>query len=83
MELRLSCTGPSICILKSFFLIICQFGETEPERKIQDFVSIDIGYPAGTRRNNNVIMTSKRRRFDVIMTSLLRHVPTGLVYNVC
>ena len=32
--------------------------------------------PADTRRNNNVIMTSKRRRFDVIMT-LLRRVPVG------
>ena len=33
--------------------------------------------PTGTRRNNNVIMTSKRRRdsrFDVIMTLLLRRV---------
>ena len=33
--------------------------------------------PAGTWRINNVIMTSKRRRFDVIMTLLLRRVPAG------
>ena len=32
---------------------------------------------ADTRRNNNVIVTSKRR-FDVIMTVLLRHVAVGL-----
>ena len=32
----------------------------------------------GTRRNNNAIITSKRRRFDVIMTSLLRRVPAGI-----
>ena len=31
-----------------------------------------------TWRNDNVIMTSKRRRFDVIMTLLLRCVSTGL-----
>ena len=30
--------------------------------------------PPNTRRNTNVIMTSKRRHFDVIMTLLLRHV---------
>ena len=30
--------------------------------------------PADTRGNNNVIITSKRRRFDVMITSLLRHV---------
>ena len=34
-------------------------------------------YPADIRRNNNDIMTSKRRRFDVIMVLLLRHVPAG------
>ena len=33
--------------------------------------------PEGTRRNNNVTITSKRRRFDVIMTLLLRHMSTG------
>ena len=31
--------------------------------------------PIDTWRNNNVIFTSKQRRFDVIMTSLLRRVP--------
>ena len=31
-----------------------------------------------TRRKNNVIMTSKRRCFDVIMTLSFRHVPVGL-----
>ena len=35
-------------------------------------------FPAGTCRNYNVIMTSKRRRFGVIMTLLLRHVPAWL-----
>ena len=38
-------------------------------------------HPVGTRRNNNVIMTSKGRRFDVIMTLLLRHVPAGILYT--
>ena len=33
--------------------------------------------PTGTRRNDNVIMTSKRRRFDVIMKFLLRPVSNG------
>ena len=33
--------------------------------------------PVDTRRNNNVILTSKRRRFDVKMTLLLRRVPVG------
>ena len=37
--------------------------------------------PADTCRNNNVIITSKRRRFDVIMM-LLRHVPTGYTYGL-
>ena len=31
--------------------------------------------PADTRRNNNVIITPKRRRFDVIMVLSLRRVP--------
>ena len=33
--------------------------------------------PADMRRNDSVIITSKRRRFDVIMTLLLRHVSVG------
>ena len=33
--------------------------------------------PADTWLNNNVIITSKRRRFDVIMTLLLSHVSAG------
>ena len=33
--------------------------------------------PADTRRKNNVIMTSQRR-FDVMMTLLLRHEPIGV-----
>ena len=47
----------------------------------------DVTNPVDTRRNYNVIMTSKRRRdvvltsqwrhFDVVKTSLLRHVPVG------
>ena len=32
----------------------------------------------GTWRNNNVIITSKRRRFDAIMTLSLHHVPAGI-----
>ena len=36
-----------------------------------------IACPAGTRRNNNVIVTSKRRRYGVIMTLLSRRVPAG------
>ena len=39
--------------------------------------SHNLHYPADTRRNDTVIMTSKRRRFDVIMTLSLRHVPVG------
>ena len=39
-----------------------------------------LGVPADTRRNNNVIMTSKRRRFDVMMTLLLRRVPVGIFW---
>ena len=35
-------------------------------------------HPTGTLRNNNVIMTSKRRRFDVIVTLLLRRVSAGV-----
>ena len=38
------------------------------------------GFPMRTQRNNNVIMTSKRRRFDVIMTLLLRRVSDGLFF---
>ena len=34
--------------------------------------------PTDTWRNNNVIITSKRHRFDVIMTLLLRRVSTGM-----
>ena len=33
--------------------------------------------PTGTRRNKNVITTSKRRRFDVIRTLFLRRVSAG------
>ena len=33
--------------------------------------------PTGIRRNNNIIMTSKRRRFDVKITLLLRRVSVG------
>ena len=36
-----------------------------------------VTYPEDTRRNDNVIMTSKRRRFDVLMTLLLRRVFVG------
>ena len=39
--------------------------------------SYSVPIPAGTRRNNNVIVTSKRR-FDVIITLLLRQVPAGM-----
>ena len=38
--------------------------------------------PADTWRNTSVIITSKRRRFDVIMTLLVHHVPElGLPWN--
>ena len=37
--------------------------------------------PADTRCNNNVIITSRRHRFDVIMTLLLRRVSTGMPWN--
>ena len=36
--------------------------------------------PTSTRRNDNVITTSKRSRFDVIMTYFLRCVSAGCVY---
>ena len=35
--------------------------------------------PADTRRNFNVIITSKRRRFEVIMTLLLRYMSAGML----
>ena len=35
-------------------------------------------FPTGTWRNNNAIVTSKRRRFDVNMMSLLRFVSARL-----
>ena len=35
------------------------------------------GFPTGTRRNSNIIMTSKQRR-DVMTALLLRRVSTGL-----
>ena len=38
--------------------------------------------PASTRRNNNVIITSKQRRFDVIITLLLRCVPAGMLIPI-
>ena len=38
--------------------------------------------PADTWRKNNVIMTSKRRRFDVMMALLLRRVPGGGEFNI-
>ena len=34
-------------------------------------------YALNTRRDNNVVITSKLRRFDVITTPLLRHVSAG------
>ena len=34
--------------------------------------------PADTRRNNNVIIMSKRRRFDIIMTLSLRYMSAGM-----
>ena len=37
-------------------------------------------HPANTLRNNNVIITSKRRRFDVIITLFLRRVSTGHIH---
>ena len=39
--------------------------------------------PQRAHGNNNVIMTSKRRRFDVKMTLLLRCVSAGLRCTVC
>ena len=41
-----------------------------------------IDYPEGTPRNNDVITTPKRRRFNVIMTLLLRHVSVGYEYRI-
>ena len=38
--------------------------------------------PTDARRNNNVIFTSKRRRFDITMTLFLRRVSPGLVYKI-
>ena len=53
-------------------------------------VGLPVGYvwgvanriPTGTRRNNNVITTSKRRRFDVVMTLFLRFVSLGWFYSL-
>ena len=36
-------------------------------------------FPTGIRRNNNAIMTSKRRRVDVIITLFLRQVSAELL----
>ena len=38
--------------------------------------------PADTWRNDNVIITSKRRRFDVMMTLLLRRMSAGQRVNI-
>ena len=40
------------------------------------------GNPADTWRNNNVIMTSKRRRFDEIMTLSMRGVSAGNAFRI-
>ena len=37
-------------------------------------------FPTDSWHNNNVIITSKRRRFDVIITLFLRHASVGLSY---
>ena len=37
---------------------------------------------ANTCRNKNVIITSKRRRFDVMMTLLLRRVSAGMAFRL-
>ena len=44
---------------------------------IMDSDSLWFSRTQRTRRNNNVIMTSKPRRLDVIITLLSHHVPVG------
>ena len=44
---------------------------------LQDKKPLPAPVSADTRRNNNAIITSKRRRFDVIMTPLLLYVSAG------
>ena len=39
-------------------------------------------FPVGTWRNVNIIITSKRRRFDVVIVLLLRRVPVGFLRNM-
>ena len=48
------------------------------EKNFSLHMCIDIIYsdPAGTRRQNDVVMTSVRRR-HVALTTLRRHVPAG------
>ena len=45
-------------------------------------VANHFNYPADTRRKNNIIGTSKWRRFDVIMTLLLHREPVGYMHNI-
>ena len=49
---------------------------------IKDFANVlldtqFVQIATGIWRNDNVIMTSKRRRFDVIMPLILCHMPIG------
>ena len=50
--------------------------------KCQGIRGLPLRDPVDTRRNNNVIITSKRRRFDVKMTLLLHHLSVGMTRTI-
>ena len=56
--------------------VVTHMGKNDVGPMLANWVSFLWNYPAVTRRKNNVIMMSKWRRFDVMMT-LLRRVPAG------
>ena len=69
----------AICLQKWFYMCNGQaIAQDKHFRKCRGKIADRrVTFPAGTRRNDSVIITSKWRRFDVIMTLLLRCVPAG------
>ena len=65
LELLQSCTKPAICICFT----------PAPHSQLPNTCKI----PPNSWRSTNVVITSKRRHFDVITTSLLRNVSAGSV----
>ena len=93
LELRLSCTnlsicpcllqlmprpytsGPMPCCLPASGILTSRWEQSRDNTLI---TQCKTAVPADTRRNNNVIMTSERCRFDVMMTLFLRCVAVGV-----